>query len=258
MNIAMVGYGKMGHIIEGIALSRTHTVTTTIDNFAKDATARVSNPQELVEAVKKSSAQVIIEFTHPTAVMDNIKTLLPLGIPIVVGTTGWMNNIDEVRSLAKSCGGTLFYAANYSIGVNMFYRMVEEAARLMANYDEYDVALWEAHHRQKADSPSGTALDLAKVVMRANPSKTNIVIDAFHEKPKVHELHVSSTRIGSVPGTHTIFFDSPADTIELTHTARNREGFAMGALRAAEWLCAGLADGSLKSGNLYTMGDMLG
>lgn len=258
MNIAMVGYGKMGHIIETIAVSRTHCMVATIDSFADDASVHVKNTGDLVHAIEKSGADVVIEFTHPSAVMDNIKALLPLGIPVVVGTTGWMNELSDVRAFAGSCGGTLFYAANYSIGVTMFYRMVEYAAGLMAGYDEYDVALWEAHHRQKADSPSGTALDLAKAVMKANLSKTSIVTDAFYKKPEAHELHVSSTRVGSVPGTHSVFFDSFADSIELRHTARNREGFALGAVRAAEWLYVGRSDGSLKNGSLYTMDDMLG
>ncbi len=258
MNIALVGYGKMGHIIEGIAKQKGHTVVATIDNYANDATHKISNNEELAQAIKNSNPDAIIEFTHPNAVLENIKTILPLGIPVVVGTTGWAQYVEEVSELAKKHTNALFYAANYSIGVNMFYKIVEEASKLMANYDEYDVALWEAHHTQKADSPSGTALDLAKAVMRGNTKKTETVIDAFHEKPQSHQLHVSSTRVGSVPGTHTVFFDSMADTIELTHTARNREGFALGAVLASAWLFNGVQNGNLTKGSLYTMDDMLG
>ncbi len=258
MNIALVGYGKMGHIIENIAKQKGHTIVATIDTFAHDASHKVSNLEELAKAVTDSKPDAIIEFTHPEAVLENIKTLLPLGIPVVVGTTGWAKHVPEVADLAKKHSNALFYAANYSIGVNMFYKVVESAAKLMSNYDEYDVALWEAHHTQKADSPSGTALDLAKAIMRGNAKKTETVIDAFHEKPQAHQLHVSSTRVGSVPGTHTVFFDSMADTIELTHTARNREGFALGAVLASSWLFEGVQNGKLSKGNLYTMDDMLG
>ncbi len=258
MNIALVGYGKMGHIIENIAKQKGHSVVATIDTFAQDATHKTSNQEELAKAIAESKVDAIIEFTHPDAVLENIKTILPLGIPLVVGTTGWAKHVEEVADLAKKYNNALFYAANYSIGVNMFYKIVEEASKLMSNYEEYDVALWEAHHTQKADSPSGTAHDLAKAVMKGNTNKTEIVIDAFHSKPQAHQLHVSSTRVGSVPGTHTVFFDSMADTIELTHTARNREGFALGAVLASAWLFEGVQNNKLSKGNLYTMDDMLG
>ena len=138
----------------------------------------------------------------------------------------------------------------------MFYKIVEEAAKVMAEYSDYDVAVWEAHHNQKADSPSGTALEVARRVMLGNKSKTEMVFDAFHEKPKSNELHVSSTRVGFVPGTHTVFFDSPADSIELTHRARSREGFAKGSVVALEKLVSKLVDGSLSRGKLYGMEDL--
>ncbi len=258
MNITLVGYGKMGHIIENIAIQKGHKVVATIDAYASDATITVKTQEELANAVQNSGADVIIEFTHPDAVLDNINTLLPLGIPLVVGTTGWAKNVPEVTELAKKHNCPLFYSSNYSIGVNMFYRIVEEASKLISDYEEYDVALWDAHHTQKADSPSGTALDLAKAVMKGNSKKTETVVDAFHVKPQPHQLHVSSTRIGAFPGTHTVFFDSTADTIELTHRARNREGFALGAVLAAAWLFDGLKNGGLSKGNTYTMDDMLG
>ena len=147
-------------------------------------------------------------------------------------------------------------SANFSVGVNMFYRIVEEAARLLKDYSEYDVATWEAHHIRKADSPSGTALEIARRIMNANGTKTEMVVDAFHEKPQSHQLHVSSTRSGSVPGTHTVFFDSPADTIELTHRARSREGFASGAVQAVVRLKTALDEGRLVPGKLYGMADL--
>lgn len=257
MKIALVGYGKMGHIIERIALEKGHEVVATIDSFANDASHKISNSSDLAGAITASKPDAIIEFTHPSAVMENIKNILPLGIPVVVGTTGWNEKFAEVEAMAKDSGTALFYASNFSIGVNMFYKIVEQASALMAQYDDYDVATWEAHHIQKADSPSGTAIDIAKAVMKGNTSKTEIVIDAFHEKPQKHQLHVSSTRVGNVPGTHTVYFDSMADTIELTHTARNREGFALGAVTAAKWIFEGVESGKLQNGSMYTMSDML-
>ena len=257
MKIALVGYGKMGHMIESLARKRGNTIVAAIDSYAEDATVKAALPSEIADAVKTSGAEGIIEFTHPDAVLGNIQALLPLGKPLVVGTTGWTAHIDKVASWVKENNCSLFHAANYSIGVNLFYRIVEEAAKLISDYDEYDTAVWEAHHAQKADSPSGTALEIAKRIMSVNLKKTKIVTDAFHSKPLPQELHVSSTRLGSVPGTHSVFFDSNADTITLTHTARSREGFALGAVRAMEWLFEGIEKGSLSKGQMYTMADLL-
>lgn len=257
MKIALVGYGKMGHMIETFAKKRGNSIVATIDSYANDASVKASTPEEIAKAVKESGAEGVIEFTHPDAVLNNIKALLPTGIPLVVGTTGWNAHLDTVGQWAKDANCSLFYAANYSVGVNLFYKIVEAAASLIKDFDEYDCAVWEAHHAQKADSPSGTALEIAKYIMANNPKKTEIVKDAFHSKPKANQLHVSSTRIGNVPGTHKVYFDSLADTIELTHTARSREGFALGAVRAMEWLFEGLKDNSLTKGLLYTMSDML-
>ena len=257
MKIALAGYGKMGHMIESIALKRSNDVVATIDYVTPDAKYIVKSSEEVAQVVAKVNADVVIDFTHPDEAFNNIKAFLPLGIPVVVGTTGWTSRLKEVEELVKENNNALFYAGNFSIGVNMFYRIVENATKLMAEYDEYDTAIWEAHHNQKADSPSGTALDIAKYVMKANPKKTEIVVDAFHSKPQPNQLHVSSTRFGSEPGTHKVFFDSNADTIELSHKARNREGFALGAVRAAEWIVDGLSSGKLAKGRLYTMDDYL-
>ncbi|WP_191016080.1 4-hydroxy-tetrahydrodipicolinate reductase [Treponema zioleckii] len=258
MKIALVGYGKMGHMIETAAKSLGHEVVVTVDVAAKDASALVSagDYAAVAEAVKKSGAEGVIEFSHPSAVIGNLNALIPLGIPVVVGTTGWAKNEAEISSLLEKTNGVAMRSSNFSIGVNTFYKIVEEAAKLLSEYSEYDVAVWEAHHNQKADSPSGTALEIARRVMKGNSSKTEMVFDAFHERPKANELHVSSTRIGSVPGTHTVFFDSPADSIELTHRARSREGFARGSVVALEKLVAKLASGELSRGKLYGMEDL--
>lgn len=138
----------------------------------------------------------------------------------------------------------------------MFYKIVEEAVKIMKEYDDYDIATWEMHHNQKADSPSGTALEIARRIMAIDTKRTKIEVDAFHERPEKNVLHVSSTRCGSVPGTHTVFFDSSADTIELTHRARSREGFALGSVIALENLCKKLKTGELKAGALYSMEDV--
>lgn len=236
MKIALVGYGKMGHMIERAAQARGHEVVCTVDLFASDASCVTQDHSVMIDAIRKSGAEGIIEFSHPASVLGNVKALIPTGIPLVVGTTGWHDSLDEVREQVALNKSSLLYSSNFSVGVNLFYRMVSEAARLMAEFEEYDVAVLESHHNQKADSPSGTGLDIAKRIMEKNPRKTKLVAGSFDKKPEPCELNLASVRVGSVPGTHTVFFDSVADTIELTHTARSREGFALGAVRAVEWL----------------------
>ena len=258
MKIALVGYGKMGHMIESSAKALGHEIVATIDVVSKDAgvVVEAGDYDGVADAVRKSGAEGVIEFSHPSAVVGNLRALVPLGIPIVCGTTGWASSEGEISALLAEKNGVAMRSSNFSIGVNMFYRIVEESARLLSEYSEYDVAVWEAHHNQKADSPSGTALEVARRVMAGNPSKTEMVVDAFHERPKANELHVSSTRVGSVPGTHTVFFDSPADSIELTHRARSREGFARGSVVALEKLVSRVNSGSLARGKLYGMSDL--
>ncbi len=258
MKIAMVGYGKMGHMICECAKSFGHEVVATIDVASEDASVKVpvGDYEAVARAVKSSGAEGIIEFSHPTAVMGNIKALLPLGLPLVVGTTGWNDKHDEVKKLAADCGGVIMTSANFSIGVNMLYKIIEEAVKVLEAFPEYDISTWEMHHNQKADSPSGTALEIANHILANTKKKTEIVTDAFHERPAANQLHVSSTRCGNVPGTHTVFFDSKADTIEITHRARSREGFAMGAVHALEKLDSKIKTGDLKRGKLYFMSDL--
>ena len=258
MKIALVGYGKMGHMIETCAKSLGHEVVATVDVVAEDASVKVpaGDYDAVARAVKSSGAEGVIEFSHPTAVMGNIKALLPLGLPIVVGTTGWNDKQNEVNKMAGECGGVIMTSSNFSIGVNMLYKIIAEAVKIMEPWSEYDIATWEAHHNQKADSPSGTALTIAETILANTKKKDTIVTDAFHERPKANELHVSSTRCGHIPGTHTVMFDSVADTIEITHTARSREGFAMGAVHALERLSDGVKTGKLVKGKLYGMKDL--
>lgn len=258
MKIALVGYGKMGHMIEQCAKKSGHEIVVTVDNFAEDASCKIStgDTNAIIRAVKSSGAEGIIEFTNPSCVIENIKALLPLGLPLVVGTTGWNDKHQEIADFAKEVGGTIMTAGNFSIGVNMFYKIVEEASKIMSEYKDYDVAIWEAHHNQKADSPSGTALEIAKRVMQNYPKKTEMVFDAFHEQPNENQLHVSSTRCGNIPGTHKVFFDGTADTIEITHTARSREGFAVGAVESLVKLSSALKTGKLSKGALYGWNDL--
>ena len=255
MNIALVGYGKMGHMIARAAEIRGHGVVCSVDPFAQDASCVTSDIGTMVEAIRNSGAEGIIEFSHPSSVLANIHALLPTGIPIVVGTTGWLDKLDEIREKVSLNNTSLMYSANYSVGVNLFYRIVTEAAKLMADFEEYDVAVFEAHHNQKADSPSGTGLDIAKRILAEVPRKTRLVTDQFNRRPESDELHLASLRVGSVPGTHSVIFDSVADTIELTHTARNREGFAMGAVRAIEWMGARDSQGQKRTG-VFTLSEI--
>lgn len=255
MKIALVGFGKMGHMIARAAELRGHQVVCTVDLFAPDASCITGDAKVMADAIAASGAEGLIEFSHPASVMGNIRSLVPVGLPLVVGTTGWLDNIAEVRQLVEQHNSAFLHSSNFSVGVNMFYRMVANAAKLMAELEEYDVAVLESHHNQKADSPSGTALDIAKRVLENIPRKKTMVTGAFGRKPEPEELHVASVRVGSVPGTHTLIFDSAADTIELTHTARSREGFALGAVRALEWLSAPDADMQAKKG-VFTMNDV--
>lgn len=255
MKIALVGYGKMGHMLAKAAEIRGHSVVCTVDVSAPDASCVTDDTSVMVKAIRDSGAEGVIEFSHPSSALGNIGALVPTGLPLVVGTTGWLDKLDEVTRLVERNGSAFLHASNFSIGMNLFFRMVSEAARLMDGFEEYDVAVFESHHNQKADSPSGTAIDIAKRILAESSRKTKVVADAFYRKPSPEELHVASLRVGSVPGTHTVYFDSAADTIELTHTARNREGLALGAVRALEWLSAPAGDGSAKSG-VFTMDDI--
>ena len=234
MRIALIGYGKMGHEIEAAALEQGETIAGTFD---------VGNP---VDAASLSSADVCIEFSTPQTVLQNIRVALEAKKDIVVGTTGWYEHLPEIRPLVKDSG--LLYSPNFSIGVNMMFRLVSAAAEMMNNASAYDPWVHEWHHRQKADSPSGTALKLAEILLAKVDRKKKIETARVDGKIDPGALHVSSTRVGTVPGIHIVGFDSDADSIEIKHLAKSRRGFAMGAVRAAQWLKG-------KKG-VYTMDDV--
>lgn len=207
MKLAIIGYGKMGRLIEQLAPEYGFTVC-----------ARINNAGELQQAV---CADVAVDFTEAKAVPGNVETLAAMKIPIVVGTTGWLAEMKRVRAAVECHQSGLVWSANFSIGVNIFTRLVEEAALLMATQEQYGAWAWEIHHAAKKDSPSGTLLKLVGAMEKAGYAR---------------QVSQASNRAGHIPGTHEIGFDSTADTITLRHTARNREGFAQGALKAAQWI----------------------
>lgn len=229
MKLAIIGLGKMGTLIETIAKQRGHE-TLSIDPH---------NPQADytdVNAAPLGQCDCCIEFSHPSVVVNSIKSVITSAVPIVVGTTGWDTEQEAIQRFVKEKNGTLLYSSNFSIGVQVFSKIMQHAARLLNAFEQYDVAGFEAHHREKADSPSGTARTLADILLAECSRKDSILFGAPDRKVNANELQFSSVRCGAIPGTHSIHFDSEVDNITLSHTARNREGFAVGAVLAAEWL----------------------
>ena len=230
MNIALLGYGKMGRIIEQFAIDRGHEIVLKIDAF---------NLHELTsENLKK--ADVAIDFSTPGSALSNIDACFAAGTPVVVGTTGWYGHIEEVQAKCSAGNNTLLYASNFSIGVNVFFFVNKVLAKLMNRYPQYDVLVEEIHHTQKLDSPSGTAITIAEGIIDQLERKNQWVNDLVGEGEDVitrpEQLLIESHRIEEVPGTHTVVYSSEVDDIELKHTAHSRAGFALGAVVAAEWL----------------------
>ena len=228
MRIALIGYGKMGHAIKEIANERKHEIVTIDPNGVADF--------KDINAASLKGVDVCIEFTHPQVVLGNIEKLLRLNQKVVIGTTGWLANLTEVKQLVAETSGTLLYSSNFSLGVNIFFKVVENAAKLIDKFDQYDVSGLEFHHNQKADSPSGTAVSLGEILLENIKRKTKLEYNLVDRRISPEELHFTSVRCGQIPGIHEITFDSQADTISLKHTARNRNGFAYGAVLAAEWI----------------------
>ena len=237
MKIALIGYGKMGKAIEEIALAKGHEVVLKIN----------SHNQHEFTAGNISKADVAIEFTGPHSAVENLKKLFDAGIPVVSGSTGWLEKWEEVKSYCESKDGAFIYASNFSIGVNLFFELNSFLAKLMSKHPDYEVSLEEIHHTQKKDAPSGTAITLAEQVMQHITSKKQWVNEERNNK---EELIITSKRIDPAPGTHSIKYHSEIDDIEIIHTAHSRKGFAGGAVIAAEFLKG-------KTG-VYTMKDVLG
>ncbi len=230
MNIALIGYGKMGKEIERVALERGHKIGMRIDPAGGDQVARQFSPGTV------QGLDVAIEFSHPSAAPANIRMAVEANMKVVSGTTGWYSHLTEVQKWVEQHDAGLVFAPNFSLGVNLFYLIVEKAASLFNHFDAYDVALQEIHHRHKVDSPSGTAKKIAEILLHNMERKKRITSEALNRAIEPDELHLLSVRSGEYPGTHTVSFDSLADTIELTHTARSRAGLALGAILAAEWI----------------------
>ncbi|MCD4650168.1 MAG: 4-hydroxy-tetrahydrodipicolinate reductase [Candidatus Cloacimonetes bacterium] len=223
--LAIIGYGNMGKLIHQLAESAGFEVVAIIDPVGHTPTI---SPKTIGEC------DVCIDFSLPNAVSDNLRQIAACGKDCVVGTTSWYDNLPDVVSLFSDSG--LVWGSNFSLGMNAFFLMVEQAASIINELDNYDVFGIEQHHKQKVDSPSGTAKSIADILLSKIDRKNTAYYDKLNRRPQPDEIHFASVRGGAVPGTHTISFDSAADTIELTHRARNRHGFALGALRAAKWI----------------------
>ncbi len=224
MKIALIGYGKMGKIIESIALQRGHTVDLKID---------IDNKEDLTKE-NLQQCDAAIEFTGPHSAKENIMKCLDAGIPVVSGSTGWLESRNEVDNYCKEKNGSFLYASNFSVGVNIFFELNKKLAQLMKGHEDYKISLEEIHHTQKKDAPSGTAITLAEQILHEIPRKKNWVnMDSL----KPGELVIISKREDPAPGTHRIKYSSTIDDIEIIHTAHSREGFALGAVLAAEHIC---------------------
>ena len=233
MKIALFGYGKMGKIIEKIALDRRHEIVLKIGRDNQHE----ATPENL------QRADVAIEFSTPASAIGNIISCFEAGLPIVVGTTGWYEHLEEIKFQCLESDNTLMYGTNFSVGVNIFFHVNRMLAKIMNNYPYYDVQVEEIHHMQKLDSPSGTAITIAEGILENLEVKgewKNILVsdtgEVTDDNLKPDQLLIESHRIEHVPGTHTVLYDSEVDSIEFKHTAHNRNGFALGAVLAAEWL----------------------
>ncbi|MEI6020016.1 MAG: 4-hydroxy-tetrahydrodipicolinate reductase [Bacteroidota bacterium] len=235
MKIALIGYGKMGKEIEQIALQKNHEIVLKINRGNSDT----------ISAEDLQKADVAIEFSTPHTVMANIKKCFDAGVPVVVGTTGWYESFDEIEKECKEKNGALFYASNFSVGVNLFFKVNQYLAQLMNKYEDYDVSMEEIHHIHKLDKPSGTAITLANQIIEKLDRKKNWSISDH----KADTLFIKDVREGEVPGTHIIKYQSAIDDIEIMHKAHNRKGFAGGAVLAAEFLAG-------KKG-IYSMSDII-
>lgn len=230
MKIALLGYGKMGKVIERIALERGHEIV-----LRKSSASSFEG---------LDNADVAIDFSVPSSAVTNISECLNNGIPVISGTTGWLEDYNKMVTLCEEKNGAFIYGSNFSLGVNLFFELNNYLAKMMSKFNQYKVTMEEIHHTQKLDAPSGTAISLAKGVIE-NSNYSNWTL----ENPNENEIQIDAKRIENVPGTHSIFYTSEVDTIEIKHTAHNRDGFALGSVIAAEWLVG-------KKG-VFTMKDVL-
>ena len=221
--IALIGYGKMGHAIEKIAKERGNTISYIIDK----------NNMDQLSEINRDNTDSIIEFTIPSCAVNNLKNCFDTKVPVVCGTTGWLEHWDDIVKTAKSNQTGFFYASNYSVGVNIFFKLNEYLAKAMNKFGQYNVLMEEIHHIHKKDEPSGTAITLAEGISNNMDRKTDWKL--YFEETE-NDIAITSKRIGEVPGTHGITYRSDIDDIEITHTAHSRQGFALGAVLAAEYM----------------------
>jgi 4-hydroxy-tetrahydrodipicolinate reductase len=230
MNIAIVGFGLMGQKVKEFAKAKGHNVVIVVDPVNPEATFKNINEADL------SKADLILDFSSKEAVVENVKVAAEAKKNIIVGTTGWYEHLPEIKKIVEENNIGALWSANFSIGVNIYYRLIAKAAELINQHDEYDVWGTELHHNNKSDSPSGTAKELARILLENIKRKTKVIYDKLDRKINPNEIHFSSTRGGAVNFSHTVGFDSSSDAIILTHSARDRSGYADGAIKAAEWL----------------------
>ena len=233
MKIALLGYGRMGKTIEKIALNRGHEIVLKVDENSKNYNINV--------------ADIAIDFSIPKAAFTNITNCFKNNIPVVSGTTGWLNEFDDAIDICKSNNGAFIYASNFSLGVNIFFELNEYLAKMMANLNDYTIEMEEIHHTKKLDAPSGTAITLAEGIIK-HKAKKSWNLDTVTNTNT--EIPIIAKRIPEIPGTHKISYKSDVDSINIEHIAHNREGFALGAVIAAEWL--------LNKNGIFTMKDVLG
>lgn len=231
MNIALLGYGRMGQTIEQIAIKRGHNIVLKVDKDDKDYDI--------------TKADVAIDFSIPTVAFNNISNCLNNNIPVISGTTGWLENYNNAVALCEEKKGAFIYASNYSLGVNIFFELNKTLAKMMSNLKQYNVSMEEIHHTQKLDAPSGTAISLANGIISNHDGFDNWKLDEKGETT----IPITAKRIEDVPGTHTVTYESEVDTVTIEHVAHNRQGFALGAVIAAEWL--------VEKTGVFTMNDVL-
>lgn len=235
MKIALLGYGRMGKSIDAIAVKRGHEISYKTSSDIHETHLKL--------------ADVAIDFSIPSAAYHNITTCFKLGVPVVSGTTGWLEDYDKAVTECHANSGAFIYASNFSIGVNLFFKLNKTLATLMANQTDYSLSLTEIHHTKKLDAPSGTAISLAEQIIDVSPKESWVLKEKSTQKIKDNEVPITAIREPNIPGTHSIAYDSNIDSIEIKHTAHSREGFALGAVIAAEWL--------LDKTGVFTMKDVL-
>jgi len=226
LKIALIGYGQMGKLIEQLAPQNNCEIVAIIDPLLGNE----------ITAETVANVDVCIEFSTPDAAFNNIKKLTELGKNVVTGTTGWYNDLDKIKLMVEKKETGFIYGSNFSVGMNLFFSIIESASKLMNNAEDYDLFGLEMHHNKKKDSPSGTAKVLSEIILQNINRKTKTQYEKLDRKIEQNEFYFASIRSGNIPGTHSISFDSEADTIELKHTVRNRNGLALGAIKAAKWI----------------------